>query len=144
MNIIELSKNLAEESHKTEKRRDGKPYFSHCKAVAKIVQEKLIELSDNETVSICVSIAYLHDVQESNPNFWNEKCVPVLPKEIIEAVNILTRKRGQNYFDYILSIKKGSLHARVIKLADLQHNLSDLEEGSLKDKYRFAQYILSH
>jgi hypothetical protein len=31
-----------------------------------------------------------------------------------------------------------------VKLADLQHNMSDLNEGSLKDKYRFAEYILNY
>lgn len=32
----------------------------------------------------------------------------------------------------------------LLKLADLQHNMSDLNEGSLKDKYRLAHYILSY
>ena len=30
-----------------------------------------------------------------------------------------------------------------VKRADLEHNLSDLKEGSLKEKYRLALYVLS-
>lgn len=32
---------------------------------------------------------------------------------------------------------------RAIKIADINCNLLDLEEGSQKDKYRLAKYILS-
>lgn len=53
----------------------------------------------------------------------------------------LTHKEGENYFDYIERISKSSW-ARKVKLADLEDNMSDLEECSLKDKYRFAHYLL--
>ena len=29
-----------------------------------------------------------------------------------------------------------------VKLADLEHNLSDLKKGSLRDKYQLTQHIL--
>ena len=62
---------------------------------------------------------------------------------------------GENYFDFIMRINNGDRSRedfcgafRVgmvsVKLADLEHNMSDLNEGSLKDKYRLAHYILSY
>lgn len=34
--------------------------------------------------------------------------------------------------------------ARLVKLADLTHNLSDLKPGSLRDKYELAKYLLEN
>jgi len=34
--------------------------------------------------------------------------------------------------------------ATAIKIADLTHNMCDLREGSLKDKYRLTKYILEN
>jgi hypothetical protein len=43
---------------------------------------------------------------------------------------------------YILKFKLYS-NAKRIKLADLEDNIMNLEEGSLKDKYRMAKWILT-
>ena len=58
---------------------------------------------------------------------------------ILQALAKLTRHEGQTYFDFIKEvIDNGSIIAKIVKIADIQHNMSDLKEGSLKDKYRFA------
>jgi hypothetical protein len=61
--------------------------------------------------------------------------------EIIQQVSILSRQKGVNYFDFIGYIGHFPL-ARKVKIADLEHNMSDLPEGSLRDKYRFAHAYL--
>ena len=64
-----------------------------------------------------------------------------------EIVDELSKKPGETYFDFIMRIHDGGPFRTgmvAVKLADLRHNMSDLQEGSLKDKYRFAEYILSY
>jgi hypothetical protein len=41
-----------------------------------------------------------------------------------------------------MRVKKNP-YAVVIKIADIEDDMIDLEEGSLKDNYRLAHYILS-
>ena len=53
----------------------------------------------------------------------------------------MTREKDQNYKDYILQIKEDEIATKV-KLADLRHNLSDLKNGSMRDKYLLALHIL--
>jgi hypothetical protein len=64
---------------------------------------------------------------------------------IVDTVVVLSRDKenGETYFDFIMKVRKCS-YAIPVKLADLEDNLSDLPEGSLKDKYRLARYILTH
>lgn len=64
-------------------------------------------------------------------------------KLVRDAVDALTKRPGENYFDALMRVKDNWL-AKIVKRADLTHNLSDLNEGSLKDKYRLAKYILEH
>lgn len=74
----------------------------------------------------------------------------VMTAEIVDA---LSKKEGETYFDFIMRIHNGDspyecgafrVGMVAVKLADLRHNMSDLKEGSLKDKYRFAEYILNY
>jgi (p)ppGpp synthase/HD superfamily hydrolase len=92
-----------------------------------------------------VDAAYLHDVIEdcgvTKEDIKAEGFTP-LTAEIVEVVS---RKKDENYLDFVVRIMNSgsiSVGAIAVKLADLQHNMSDLNEGSLKDKYRLAQYIL--
>ena len=62
---------------------------------------------------------------------------------VIETVQAVTKRKGENYFDFIMRISQHPF-ARELKIADLNDNMVSLEEGSLKDKYRFAHYILSN
>jgi hypothetical protein len=44
---------------------------------------------------------------------------------VTDTVDSLTRKDNEYYFDYFFRMMKNPL-AKIIKLADLEHNLSDL------------------
>lgn len=66
---------------------------------------------------------------------------------IAEIVETLSKLPGENYFDFIMCVHNCGpfrVGAAAVKLADLEHNMSDLNEGSLKDKYRLAHYILNY
>lgn len=64
-----------------------------------------------------------------------------MSSRIVEIIEILTRQKDETYFDFIMRIADDR-QATVVKLCDLEDNMSDLEECSLKDKYRFAKYFL--
>lgn len=74
------------------------------------------DMTDEE--STCVAL--LHDVVEDS-QITIEDLQKEFPKSVTEAVKLLTREKGTEYFDYISAIKKNPLALRV-KLADLKHN----------------------
>jgi (p)ppGpp synthase/HD superfamily hydrolase len=154
MNYIQKAAAFAEKAHQGQKRKDGKPYFTHVEAVAEIVRMDWFTLIPreaqdnwNDHKADVVAAAYLHDVIE-DCNVTKQDLIKegfsVMTAEIVDA---LSKKPGETYFDFIMRIHDGALFRTCIvavKLADLKHNMSDLKEGSLKDKYRFAEYILNY
>lgn len=62
---------------------------------------------------------------------------------LIEDFKLLNKNYSANYFLYITKML-GHPFVILAKRGDLGHNMSDLAEGSLKDKYRLAEYILTH
>ncbi len=154
MSIIKKAHDLALSIHKGQKRSNGAPCFSHLEWVAKKVDEYYLILMPMSAQAVwakhrehVVAASFLHDSMEDHPlvteSFLKENGISQLS---IDIVKILTRRSGESYFDYIWRIMESgpaSVGARVIKLVDLNHNMSDLKEGSMKDKYRFAEYILT-
>lgn len=53
-------------------------------------------------------------------------------KEVILAVDCITKKKGQNYQEYLTTVKDNKL-ARKVKIADLTHN-SDLSRLKILQK----------
>lgn len=120
--------------HSGQYRRDGHtPYFSHPNAVAKLLEKAGYG-------PLFQTVAFLHDILE-NTNLSDYLLEQEFNKRVADIVFILTRQEDENYFDYIKRVKKNRV-ARIVKIYDLIHNLSDLEEGSMKDKYRFAKHFL--
>lgn len=75
-----------------------------------------------------------------------------MPNDVILAVFALTHGLDESYLSYLLRLKKNEI-ARVVKLADLEHNMSDLDSLAdhpkrgrwakrQKDKYLMARHIL--
>ena len=50
-----------------------------------------------------------------------EELAESFPREIVEAVDLLTHREGVEYFDYVRSIRANPVAVKV-KLADLRHN----------------------
>ena len=146
MTLGERAIAIAEQAHMNQKRRNGEPYIMHPRRVA----DKLTG-DTQEARGRIKAIALLHDVLEDTPITVEYLRKAKIPEDVIQAVAWLTRTKSassgapkENYFEYIMGlIGFGNKDVLLVKLADLADNLSDLEEGSMKDKYRFAQYILS-
>jgi GTP pyrophosphokinase len=127
---------FAKKSHKGQFRRDGKPYYKHPLAVAKFLAKKGIK------TYIMLTAALLHDVIEDTEHTYRD-IRDEFGKEVADTVEVLTRKEDETYYDFIHSIgESGNLYALEIKIQDILHNMSDLKECSLKDKYRFAIALL--
>jgi len=63
------------------------------------------------------------------------------PESVIDAVDAMTKNDGETYFSFIHRVALNEI-AVDVKIADLTDNMSDLNEGSMKDKYRFARMML--
>lgn len=135
---------LAEKFHKGQTRWDGSPYIGHPIAVANILKNKLNDLLDTYNVDIYLSIAYLHDTFEDTEISITDLFANGIPQLVIDNVLILTKDDNESYLDYILRIKKNNF-AKIVKLADLEHNLSTSDpkkNKGIRDKWMLARYIL--
>ena len=144
MNIREKALEFATAAHQGQKRKDGKDYITHPIAVAEIAVKLAKEsfgITHPARLDSIFVISLLHDVIEDTPATLDD-IGHSFGLIVALGVKKLTRTT-ETYFDFIISLTKyDELAAKIVKLADLRHNMSDLNEGTLKDKYRFAEYIL--
>ncbi|WP_050241643.1 HD domain-containing protein, partial [Streptococcus pneumoniae] len=111
--MIDIALAIAKKAHAGQVDKAGVDYIQHPLYVASQVnteQEK--------------AVALLHDVIEDSDITAADLFASGLSNEVVTAVQILTKKKGQSYQEYLGKVKSNNL-ARVVKLADLKHN-SDL------------------
>jgi GTP pyrophosphokinase len=140
---LQLAEEISKKAHEGQKRRNGKPYFSHPSNVALRLHELMILESEEDKYRAQI-LAYLHDVIEDNPKWSYEKLLELgISMDTIVGLYFLTKKPDQTYDQYIQYIKhhRGYI-VKYVKKADLLDNMSDLEEGHQKDKYRLALLML--
>ena len=113
--------------------KGGKPYIGHLLRVQKTVAEN----GGDEQQQ---TIALLHDIIEDT-DYTKDDLLKIFPSEIVIAVEILTKKKGQDYSDYLCEIMTNE-DAVFVKLADLKDNM-DLTRLSVlieKDIERVKKY----
>lgn len=128
---------LAYTAHHGQMDKSGIPYIFHPIHLAEQMQDEY---------TTCVAL--LHDVVEDT-SVTLEELAETFPKEVVEAVALMTHKDGEPYLDYVERIKENPI-ARTVKLADLQHNsdqtrLENADAATLaryRDKYSKAFEIL--
>lgn len=121
---------IAKRAHLGQVDKAGEDYIKHPEKVASFVE------TDEEK-----AVAYLHDVIEDTELTLEDLHEYEFSKEVIEAVDIITKKKGEDYQSYLNSVKKNKL-ARAVKLADLRHNsdLTRLTKVTEKDIERKEKY----
>ena len=121
---------IAKRAHLGQVDKAGEDYIKHPEKVASFVE------TDEEK-----AVAYLHDVIEDTELTLEDLHEYEFSKEVIEAVDIITKKKGEDYRSYLNSVKKNKL-ARAVKLADLRHNsdLTRLTKVTEKDIERKEKY----
>ncbi len=89
-----------------------------------------------------VCAALLHDVLEDCGKNPDDLRALGVSERVIQALLLLTHKKGVPYLDYVRTIKDDEL-ARAVKIADLRHNstLSRLDTVTGKDVRRLRKYM---
>ncbi len=128
--IVDLALSIARKAHEGQLDKAEVDYIEHPIYVASQV--------DTEEEK---AVALLHDVIEDSPVSAEELLQAGLPETVVTAVQVLTKKKEQDYQTYLETVKKNPL-ARVVKLADLKHNsdLSRLSSITEKDRERLKKY----
>lgn len=142
---IDWARELATAVFKGKFRNDGvTPEISHASDVAELtVAEDMPRL---HTV-----LAWLHDLIEPKKgeplklDFTHvEEILQRMGREFVTDLLHLTRLPGENYFMYITRLcDYGTDRVLQVKFCDLECNMENIgREGSMKDKYRFAQAMI--
>lgn len=125
-NLYVKAISYATEKHKDQKRYDGQPYITHPLAVAQNVTDPKAKI-----------IAILHDILEDTDTTL-DSLIDLFGHEIALTVVSLSRIESMSYEDYILGIKVLKIPlARQVKIADLKHNLSTID--NIPDKKQRAK-----
>lgn len=112
--LTQKAMKLAYAAHHGQTDQSGVPYIFHPFYVAESVCQ-----AKREETFVCA--AFLHDVLEDT-HVTLEELEKEFPKEVTEAVLLLTHIPGENYFDYIERLKENPV-ARRVKMTDLRHNM---------------------
>ena len=105
---------FAKEKHDGQKRIGGDDYITHPMAVCEIVKSQGFDKNYQIT-------ALFHDLLEDT-DATEEDILKYGNQEILEAVNLLTKKKGYDMAEYVSSIKRNPIAFKV-KAADRLHNL---------------------
>jgi (p)ppGpp synthase/HD superfamily hydrolase len=121
-----LAKSFARKAHSGQFRRDGTtPYFHHVAAVAARLA--------NESAEV-IATAYLHDVLEDTAYTEADMLSAGMSCVVVEAVGLLTKRAGEEYFVYLHRLRKNEI-ARKVKIADILSNLADAPTDKQIRKY---------
>ncbi|MBC7337968.1 MAG: GTP pyrophosphokinase [Clostridia bacterium] len=117
-------------AHRGQKDRAGAPYILHPLRVM---------LSSREPLEMIAGV--LHDVVEDSGIALEQLRTAGYPADVIEALDALARRPGENYGDYLARVKANPLALRV-KLADLRDNLDEsrIPEPSEDDRRLWQKY----
>lgn len=144
----QLALELATEAHKGQKRKNGVDYITHPIAVAEIAERIALEQGLTHVMFLddLYIMSILHDTLEDTG--LSESIIREhFSDYVLDGVRVLTKKEGESYYDFIMRIVQHynytlDILPAIAKIADLMHNMSDLQPGSLKDKYKLAHHIL--
>lgn len=133
MDDVSRALRFASVAHDGQTDKQGKPYIDHPVSVAAALRPY------GTHVQI---VALLHDVCEDTPVTFAQ-VAGAFGLEVAEAVLTLTRQPGETYTAYIDRVSHHRV-ARVVKMADIRHNLSRMipELAGLEARYEAALVVL--
>ena len=130
---------IAFSAHNGQTDQGGIPYIFHPYHLAEQMKDE---------ITTCVAL--LHDVMEDTDVTY-EELASKFPKEVMDALVLLTHKEGTDYLDYVRAIKQNP-YALAVKLADIEHNsdesrlvgsrVSQEKLQYYRDKYAMAKAVL--
>lgn len=129
---------IARAAHDGQVDKAGRPYIEHPLAVMRSVA------GEDEQI-----VAVLHDVLEDTDTSANDLYAAGFPAKVVEAVDALTKRRGETLRESMARVQANPL-ARPVKLADIANNahqdrlrlLDEATQARLRVKYeRSAQFL---
>lgn len=100
---------IAYRAHHGQVDKGGIPYIFHP-----------YHLAEQMTDEYTTCVALLHDVVEDT-DVTIEELAKIFPKEVIDAIALMTHTKGADYLEYVAAIRANPI-ARTVKLADIAHN----------------------
>ena len=130
MSTIEKAIEIATIAHAGDIDKAGAPYIFHP------IRLMLAVTTPSEQMA-----AVLHDTVEDTDITFNDLKNAKFPQEVIDAVEALTKRNGENRLDAAARAVANPI-ARVVKLADVTDNmdLSRIPKPTEKDFTRLAEY----
>lgn len=128
--FVQIAYEIAKKAHAGQVDKAGVDYIQHPQTVASFVK------TPEEKAA-----AYLHDTLEDTDVTAEHLVNAKIPLNVVEAVQLLTHDKSQDYFEYLEKVKQNPI-SKAVKLADLKHNsdVSRLETVTLKDEKRLEKY----
>lgn len=120
-NLYDKALEYASEKHKGQLRKGGAPYITHPIAVAEYLREKGFGMEYQIT-------GLFHDLLEDT-DATEQEIAEIGGERVLEAVKLLTKKKGYIMEEYIRRIKENDI-AFAVKAADRLHNLRCCIYGS--------------
>lgn len=118
MSKLDKAIQIAANAHQGQKDRYGKQYILH------VLRVMLKFETEKEMI-----VAILHDVVEKSDWTLEKLRHEGFDGDILEAIDLLTRRESQSYMDYINKLKENPL-SRKIKIADIEDNMNPNRIGS--------------
>lgn len=118
------------EKHEGQKRKNGTPYYTHPMAVCNMLKENGFG-EDYQVTGL------FHDLLEDT-NCTEQEILELSNKQVLEAVKLLTKTKGYIMSEYIGNISKNDI-ARMVKLVDRIHNLSEAKETSQEFQKKYIK-----
>lgn len=132
--VFETALEIAVRAHKGQVDKNGVAYILHPMAVA--AQLDSLELK---------TVAILHDTIEDTDVTAEYLLEKGIPKELVDAVQLLTKPEDEDYESYLRHVKQNPL-AKQVKLADLANNTDPKRASGLNEarrkKYELAKRIM--
>ena len=128
--MIEKALQIAIKAHKGQTDVGGKPYILHVLRVMNSVDK------DEEKIT-----AILHDVVEDTDWTFNKLKKEGFSNKIIEAIDSVTKRKGEDYFTFV-NRSKNNVIGRVVKIADIKDNMDigRIDNPKKKDFERIERY----
>ncbi len=130
MSTLERAIAIARRAHAGQEDKAGAPYIDHPLHVMAQVQGEAARMA-----------AVLHDVVEDTDTTLDDLRAEGFPREVIEALALLTHDEAEDYLTYVARVAQHPL-ATQVKRADLRHNmdLSRLSAPGPGDHARLRRY----
>jgi (p)ppGpp synthase/HD superfamily hydrolase len=134
--MIKTARKIVEHAFRDKTDLAGQPYISHLNRLEEKLKNK------NEEI---IMVALLHDLLEDCPD-WNKEVLGCFfIKSVVNAVDAITKRKGEKYEDYINRVQ-ANRYATIVKIADLQDNMNitRLKEITDKDVIRLKKYLSAY